>query len=458
MSLAASIQTSCTMCPRMSIPRMFCACSSASTRLLATLIPPAFPRPPICTCALTTQGYPISSAAATASSTVVAGEPLGTGTPWRAKSCLPWYSSRSIGGRPSLSLRPAPDVRVAPVDQRRAFHGRRELLLHGVEHRLDQVHRQREDDRRVLVDADLAQGLEIAQLYCRRVLGDDVGGLAQARGGLELALGVDDLRAPLALGLGLTGHRVLHPLRDPDVLDLDGRDLHSPRLRLLVDDLLELVVELLALGEQRVEVGLAEHRAQRGLRDLRGGLEEALDLDDRVVGGDDAEIDDGVDAGGDVVARDHVLRWDVEGDRAQADALHAVDGGDQEHEARPLGADHPAEPEDDGSLVLAHDADRGGGERQRAGQDDDQHDRYGFNHSNSHSSAGRTVRVSPLMFSTTTGRPSESGLSSSSPHERARQSAPSTNTQSAVLATPTRPMRLFEARRRRTPSAFRTIA
>ncbi len=23
---------------------------------------------------------------------------LGTGTPWRANSCLPWYSSRSIGG------------------------------------------------------------------------------------------------------------------------------------------------------------------------------------------------------------------------------------------------------------------------------------------------------------------------------------------------------------------------
>ena len=73
----------------MSIPMMAFAWVSASTRSFATLIPPAFPRPPICTCALTTQGYPISSAAATASSTVVAGAPLGTGTPWRANSCLP---------------------------------------------------------------------------------------------------------------------------------------------------------------------------------------------------------------------------------------------------------------------------------------------------------------------------------------------------------------------------------
>src|SRR3954452_21156538 len=353
MSEAASIHTSWTVCPRMSIPRMLLACSSASWRFWATLMPPALPRPPICTCALTTQGYPISSAAATASSTVVAGEPLGTGTPWRAKSCLPWYSSRSIGGRPSLSLRPAPDVRVAPVDQRRAFHGRRELLLHGVEHRLDQVHRQREDDRRVLVDADLAQGLEIAQLYCRRVLGDDVGGLAQARGGLELALGVDDLRAALALGLGLAGHRVLHPLRDPDVLDLDRGDLHAPWLGLLVDDLLELVVELLALGEQRVEVGLAEHRAQRGLGDLRGRLEEALDLHDGAVRVDDAEVDDGVDAGRDVVARDDVLRRDVERHRAQRDADHAIDRGGQEDQPGTLGLHHPAEPEDDGALVFA---------------------------------------------------------------------------------------------------------
>src|ERR1700680_4929738 len=39
------------------------------------------------------------SAAATASSMVRAGSPAGTGKPWRGKSCFPWYSSRSIGGR-----------------------------------------------------------------------------------------------------------------------------------------------------------------------------------------------------------------------------------------------------------------------------------------------------------------------------------------------------------------------
>src|SRR3954447_14087683 len=115
MSLAASTHTSCTVKPRMSMPTMLVACCCASLRSLATLMPPALPRPPICTCALITHGYPISSAASTASSTEVAGRPEGTGTPWRANSCLPWYSSRSMregpyrrapGGRFEAQCRP----------------------------------------------------------------------------------------------------------------------------------------------------------------------------------------------------------------------------------------------------------------------------------------------------------------------------------------------------------------
>ena len=73
------------------------ACSSASWRSFASLMPPALPRPPIWTWALITTGKPSSSAAFTASGTVVAGLPSGTGTPCFAKSCLPWYSRRSIG-------------------------------------------------------------------------------------------------------------------------------------------------------------------------------------------------------------------------------------------------------------------------------------------------------------------------------------------------------------------------
>ena len=78
--------------------------------------------------------------------------------------------------------------------------------------------------------------------------------LGELLAGLELALGVDDLGPLLALGLGLAGHRPLHRLRQLDVLDLDDADLDAPRLGLLVDDLLQLLVDLFPLGEQVVQV------------------------------------------------------------------------------------------------------------------------------------------------------------------------------------------------------------
>ena len=49
------------------MPRIAFACSSASLRSLASLMPPALPRPPIWTWALMTTGKPSSSAASTAS-------------------------------------------------------------------------------------------------------------------------------------------------------------------------------------------------------------------------------------------------------------------------------------------------------------------------------------------------------------------------------------------------------
>lgn len=62
---------------------------------------------------------------------------------------------------------------------------------------------------------------------------------ADFTGAGSLAVGASAWRAALALGLGLARHRVLHPLRDLDVLDLDRGDLHPPRLGLIVDDLLD---------------------------------------------------------------------------------------------------------------------------------------------------------------------------------------------------------------------------
>ena len=154
----------------------------------------------------------------------------------------------------------------------------------GLEHRPDQVDRHREHDGRVLISADLAQGLEIAELEGGRVAPDYVGRVGQPGGGLRLALGVDDLRSPLALGLGLAGDRVLHALGDLDVLDLDRGHLDAPWLGLGVDHLLQRLVQAFALAQQVVEVDAAEHRAQRRLGDLERRVVEVLDRVDRLFG------------------------------------------------------------------------------------------------------------------------------------------------------------------------------
>ena len=82
--------------------------------------------------------------------------------------------------------------------------------------------------------------------------------------------------------------------------------------------------------------GLAEDAAERGLRDLRRGAEVVEDLDDGVLGVDDAEVDDGVDLDGDVVAGDALLAGDVHRHGAQVDVDHAVDDGQDDEEAGAL--------------------------------------------------------------------------------------------------------------------------
>src|SRR6266511_2876247 len=167
-----------------------------------------------------------------------------------------------------------------------------------------------------MLRAHLEHRLQEAELQRRRVPAHHVGRVLETFGRLVLALGRDHLRAPLALGLGLAGHGPLHAARDLDVLDLDDRDLHAPGRSGVVDDLLQDRVDLVALGQELVQLVLAEDATERRLRDLRGGDHEVLDLHDRLLGIDDAEVGDGVHADRDVVLRDHLLRRDVERHRA----------------------------------------------------------------------------------------------------------------------------------------------
>src|SRR3954464_11380992 len=63
MSAASEISTVRTGWPLMSMPRMSAAFASASSAVGANFTPPALPRPPVLTCALTMTGRPSRSAA-----------------------------------------------------------------------------------------------------------------------------------------------------------------------------------------------------------------------------------------------------------------------------------------------------------------------------------------------------------------------------------------------------------
>ncbi len=60
-----------------------------------------------------------------------------------------------------------------------------------------ELHGKREDDGGVLLDTDLGEGLEVAELEGHGLGGHEGGGVDQLGGGVELAFGVDDLGAAL---------------------------------------------------------------------------------------------------------------------------------------------------------------------------------------------------------------------------------------------------------------------
>src|SRR5579864_9030718 len=236
---------------------------------------------------------------------------------------------------------------------------------------MHQFDREREYDGRAALAGDIEQSAEIAQLHRLRHLGQGAGGLDQLLRRLLLALGIDDLGAALALGLGLAGDSAHHALVEVDALDLDIGDLDAPGLGLLVEHVLDSGIELVAFRQHFVEIVLAQHPAQRGLGELAGGDEIIPDLDDGALGIDDAEVDDGRDLDRDVVAGNHVLRRHLIDDDAQIDAHHLLDERHQEEKAGPLGSGIAAEREDDAALVFAQHADRGIDENQHQYGDDD---------------------------------------------------------------------------------------
>src|SRR6202035_3944200 len=142
-----------------------------------------------------------------------------------------------------------------------------------------------------------------------------------------------DLGTALAFGFGLLGHGAKHVFRHVDLLDFDGDDFDAEGGGVAVDDGLDALIEVVAVGEDLVEVDFAEDGAEGGLGDLRGLVDVVGDFDDGLDRVDDAKGDDGVDLEGDVVAGDDVLRRDFHGLLTEGDADDGVDGAEDQNYA-----------------------------------------------------------------------------------------------------------------------------
>src|SRR5262245_42198240 len=103
------------------IPRIWAAAAPAAAASAATLMPPALPRPPAWTCALTTTRPPSRWAISRARAGVTATSPSGTGTPNSRRRSLAWYSwtfTRAGSRRlcaPAAELAQEPDDRIVVV-------------------------------------------------------------------------------------------------------------------------------------------------------------------------------------------------------------------------------------------------------------------------------------------------------------------------------------------------------
>ena len=136
--------------------------------------------------------------------------------------------------------------------------------------------------------------LQITQLHGGRDAAEDFGGVDQRLRGLEFGFGVNDLGAPVALGLRLLGDGAHHVLRQLDRPDLDIAHLDAPGLGLGVEDALDVGAELLALGQHLVESCCPSTARKRRLRQHGSGRKVGLHLDDRALGIDDVEVEHGV--------------------------------------------------------------------------------------------------------------------------------------------------------------------
>ena len=189
-----------------------------------------------------------------------------------------------------------------------------------------------------------------------------MGGLQQLGRSLQLALGMDHFGTALALGFGLLGDGPNHVFVEVNVFDLDIGHLDAPGVGLHVQHLLQILVDLLALGQQLVQLVLAQNGPQGGLCQLRCGLHVVFDLNHGQLRVHHTGIHHGIHLDRDVVPGDHVLLGHVHHHGAQVHPHHLLNARNQDDQARPLDLPEAPQLKHHAALVLAQNAHRGHGQ------------------------------------------------------------------------------------------------
>src|SRR5438309_231728 len=155
----------------------------------------------------------------------------------------------------------------------------------------------------------------------------------------------------------LAVHGVLDVAGRRELFDLDVRDLDAPTMRYVVQLHAELLVDLLALGEDIVQGDVPDHGAERGGGDSLDGLPEVLDVQERVLRIDDLLVNEEVDRNRGVVFCDAGLLRDLHHELPKIHGLRdALDRGRQkEHDARSGDLLEAPESEHDEALILGDD-------------------------------------------------------------------------------------------------------
>src|SRR5208282_4596024 len=104
-------------------------------------------------------------------------------------------------------------------------------------------------------------------------------GLHEAVGDLAFGLTQNDASLTLALSLRLPGHGIFQTGGNFYVANLDRLHHDAPRVRLLIENALQLAAESFALGDHLREFVAADRLAQRGLRAESNGLDKVLDFE-----------------------------------------------------------------------------------------------------------------------------------------------------------------------------------